>query len=261
MLKFKIEIQDDSITKLGIAAIIDFYQTLSIDSLHLDSVHGFATGVNSMFLNVVIDVRKNRISSSPLIQECYNFFSKHTIPWAWFVVPSSENNDLQQHNFCIIEEAPAMYFDLSKSLPDINQNLNIQALDNRNDLQSWILPVKEGFGADPSDDSFRLLNVKLLQDNCEKLKHFILYYDNDVVSSGTLFMSNDSVMLHNLATKASYTKRGFGSALTIYMMHHAKELGYRHCFLDSSEEGFNLYNNIGFKVYSTTLIYGEKTNK
>ena len=90
---------------------------------------------------------------------------------------------------------------------------------------------------------------------------FVLYYQNEVVSSGTLFMSNNAVMLHNLATKTSYTKRGLGRALTMYMMHHAKQLGYRHCFLDSSEDGFNLYSNIGFKVYSTTTIYTEISNK
>jgi hypothetical protein len=261
MNTYKIEIQDQNITNRGIAAIIDFYQTLAIDSLHLDDVHAFATGVNSMFLNVVIDARKYKINSSTIITECYNFFNKHTIPWAWFVVPGSNNNDLEQNNFAPIEEAPAMYFDLSKSLADINPLFNIQELDNKDDLQLWIEPIKEGFGADPGDDSFRLLNVKLLHDNCEKLKHFVLYHNNDVVSSGTLFISNDAVMLHNLATKTSYTKRGFGSALTMYMMHHAKQLGYRHCFLDSSEEGFNLYSNIGFKVYSTTTIYTEISNK
>jgi len=35
----------------------------------------------------------------------------------------------------------------------------------------------------------------------------------------------------------------------------AKKSGHRYCFLDSSDEGFNLYVRLGFKVYCMTLVY------
>lgn len=199
MYKFESEIQDENITRLGTSAIIDFYKTLSIDSLQNDDVYSFATGVNSMFLNVVIDVRKNRTNSADLISSCADFFANHSVPWAWFVTPSN-TNDMLDNNLSLIEEAPARYFDLADQLPSIPNNLEIQELSTPDDLKSWIIPIKEGFGADPNDDSFRLLNLRILQNNCQTLKHFVLYYENDIASSGTLFISKDVVMLHNLAT-------------------------------------------------------------
>lgn len=63
-------------------------------------------------------------------------------------------------------------------------------------------------------------------------------------------------MIHNVATKTDFKKRGLGTTLTLHMMRIAKDMGFKHCCLDSSEEAFSLYNKIGFKVYCTTLIYG-----
>lgn len=89
------------------------------------------------------------------------------------------------------------------------------------------------------------------------MRHFVAYYQNHIAAAGTFFISDHSVMLHNLATKTIFTRKGIGTALTLYMMEQAKKLGFQHCFLDSSEDGFNLYRKIGFKVYSTTQIYSK----
>ena len=62
-------------------------------------------------------------------------------------------------------------------------------------------------------------------------------------------------MLHNLATKKEFLKKGFGTLLTRYMMLQAKKLGYQHCFLEASEGAFNLYKRIGFKIYSVNSSY------
>jgi ribosomal protein S18 acetylase RimI-like enzyme len=62
-------------------------------------------------------------------------------------------------------------------------------------------------------------------------------------------------MFHNLATKNKFRKSGIGSALTLYMMNEAKKSGFTHGFLDSSDEGFNLYSKLGFKVYCVTSVY------
>ncbi len=60
MQKFTLELEDQEIVQIGVNAIIDFYQTIAIDQLHLPSLHAFATGVESTSLNVVLDVAKDR---------------------------------------------------------------------------------------------------------------------------------------------------------------------------------------------------------
>ena len=259
---FNIEIDNATITKKGISAIIDFYKTMSIDSLQQPDVVAFATGVDSPFLNVIIDTRSYRQNSSDLIKSAANFFDKHNVSWGWFITPGSNENDLLQQGLSLLEEAPAMYFDLSNPLPDIKSDLiRIHEVDSNDDLKEWIQPINEGFEATEGEDSYRKLNVDVLKRGSGKLRHFVAYYQNNLAASGTLFLSDDSVMLHNLATKTAYTKRGIATALTYHMMQQAKQLGFKHCFLDSSEDGFRLYQKIGFKVYSTTLIYSSKTRQ
>ena len=256
MKKFSIELHNQTITKKGIAAIIDFYQTMSIDQLQHRDLLAFATGDNSPFLNVVIDTRPHREGSSDLIKPITDFFDKHHVPWGWFVVPGSHENDLLQQGFSLLEEVPAMYFDLSNLLPILkDERISIQELDNNDDLKIWIQPINEGFQVKDNDENYRKLNVAILKSGSNTLRHFVAYYQNNIAAAGTLFLSKDAVMLHNLATKTAYKKHGIGTALALHMMEKAKQLGFMHCFLDSSEDGFSLYKKIGFEVYSTTLVY------
>ena len=115
--------------------------------------------------------------------------------------------------------------------------------------------MQEGFPSEDNCEIYRKLNAELLSNGEKKFRHFTAYCENEAAVSGTLFLSDKSVMLHNLAAKNKFRKRGIGTALTVYMMSEAKKLGYKHCFLDSSEEGFRLYKDIGFKVYCMTSVY------
>ena len=85
----------------------------------------------------------------------------------------------------------------------------------------------------------------------------IIELQNEPAAAGTLFMSENSVMLHNLATKTQFQRRGIGTALVIHQMAIAKQLGFKHCFLDSSEKAFGLYQNLGFEVYGATKVYSK----
>lgn len=255
-MKYQLEIENSDVTKIGIKSIIDFYNAMSINKLQNDGAFAFVTGVPSPFLNVVIDTRHNRYTSDELLKNFNYLFEKYNMSWVWFINPASYENDLESLGFKLIEEAPAMYFDLEKKLPDlVTQDLKIQELDRADDLKLWINPIKEAYEAPQEDDSFRKLNFDILQKGSTQFKHFIAIHENEVVGAGTLFCTNESVMLHHLATKKAYLRRGIGTALTIFMMNRAKKLGFKHCFLDSSEDGFNMYKKLGFKIYSTTLAY------
>lgn len=255
-MKYNLDIQDPIITDLGIKAIIDFYNAMSIDKMKIDGVFAFVTGVPSPFLNVVIDIINNKSNDSSLLNNFQGFFQKFNMPWVWFINPASYDNNLESLGLKFIEEAPAMYFKLQNELPDgFNIDIKIQELDRADELKSWIVPINEAYEAPKEDDSFRKLNYEILQKGSNQFKHFVATSKNEILGASTLFCSGDSVMLHNLATKKAYTKQGIGTALTISMMSRAKELGFKHCFLDSSEDGFNMYKRLGFKIYSTALAY------
>lgn len=256
MAKFNLDIEDPKITAIGVAAIIDFYRTLAIEVFEDDGVIAFFTGMDSPFLNVAIDSRTIRTNSAATIAAVTQFFNQHSAPWSWFVTPASRQHDLEAQGFSLLEEAPAMYFDLTQSIPDDNNaSIKIEEMGPDSDLKIWIQPINEGFQAKENDDSYRQLNATLLHQGVKKLRHYVAYYDNQVATAATLFLTDEAVMIHNVATKTHFLKKGLGTAITLYLMKEAKKLGFKHCYLDSSEDGFKLYQKLGFKVYSTTLVY------
>lgn len=256
MKKISIELNDDKIVQKGVNSIIDFYHALAIDERSFFEATAFATGVDSPFLNVLFDFRSARKNSTQLIETANNFFNQHHAPWGWFITPASTDHDLIQQGFSLLEEVPAMYFDLSTPLPNPESKfISIQELGNDDDLRTWIQPINEGFQAKEGEDSYRKLNADIVKKGENKFLHFVAYYKDQLAAASTLFLSNDGVMLHNLATKPDFKNHGLGTALTLHMMTRAKKLGFKDCFLDSSEEAFRLYKKIGFKVYCTTFVY------
>lgn len=252
-----IALNNKEITQIGVTAIIDFYRTMSIDSFHLPGLDAFVTGEDSISLNVVIDTRKNSTLNLEIVELMDDFFRKHRVPWGWFISPVSVTENIQSFNFALSYEIPGMYFDLSRVLPSYEKNFFIKEADD--DLHEWIEPLLEGFPTESGehDDIYRKLNANLLRNGNKKLRHFTVYINHEPACSGTLFLSEHSVMLHNLATKNKFKKKGLATALTLHMMSEAKKLKYQHCFLDSSDEGLNLYHRLGFKIYSTTRVYSQ----
>lgn len=255
MTKIDIELNDQIIIKKGVGSIIDFYKTIAKDQFEMPGLSIFITGVNSPFLNVVIDTRTEQTINKEQMKIIKNFFDRYQVPWVWLLTPIAKLNDLELNGLDLLEEAPGMYFDLSKSLPAIQTNFKIEEADENNDLATWIEPLNEGFPGDDSGVCYRKLNADLLNKSEKKLRHFIAYFDNEVAAAATLFLSEDSVMLHNLATKHKFKKRGLGKALALHRMKIAKNLGYKHCFLDASEEGYQLHRKLGLKVYCITKAY------
>jgi len=254
MSKISIELIDKSITLLGVEAIINFYQTMAIDQLQLPGLDAFVTGADSPSLNVVIDTRENDTFNAELIITMTNFFKKHQVPWGWFITAVAAVDDIEKHSFNLLYQTPGMYFDLSNVLPANETNI-VEIKEAEDDLKKWIEPLQEGFPSNDNCEAYRHLNSELLRNGEKKLRHFTAYYQNEVAASATLFLSDYSVMLHNLATKNKFKNRGIGTALTLHMMLEAKKAGQQHCFLDSSEDGCNLYNRLGFKVYCITSVY------
>lgn len=255
MNPLQVDLQDKIITQIGVEAMIDFYQTIAIDYQHFSDIIFFATGCESPFLNIVIDTRDCSNHSSEIIALAKAFFYKHSVPWVWLVTKAA-TQDLQNNGFALIEEVPAMYFSLSNPISSFEiESFSIREVERHDNLSTWIEPLQEGFPSDDNGECYRKLNANLLQKGELKLRHFVGFYHNEIATAATLFLSNKAVMLHNLATKKAFRNKGLGTAITLHMMLQAKQLNYKHCFLESSIEGFNLYRKIGFKIYTASLYY------
>ena len=190
-----------------------------------------------------------------MVQAVDDFFNAHKVPWSWFITPASYEHDLLEQGLILTEKTVGMYFNLLHKLPMMqSHSIHIKEIDKNDDLQVWIEPINEAFQED-DDDSYRKLNAGTLRQSPQKFRHFVAYYNNELAASGTLFVSHEAVMIHNLATKNDFKRKGLGTAMVLHMLKMAKEAGYVHCYLDASEEGILLYQKIGFKQCYKTLIY------
>ncbi len=254
--------KNNKITEAGVAAINDFYQTISVEQIQLPGIRAFVTGVDSSSLNVVLDTRKNTEQlTSEIISSVTNFFKNHQVPWSWFFPASAPGKEIEKYGFNLTYETAAMYFDLSRLLPATKTDSDVVIKEENNDLHEWIEPIAEGFPNSDNGEAYRRLNANLLSSGEEKLRHFTAYYRGEAAASATLFLSeNGATMLHNLATKNRFRKLGIGSSLTLHLMSEAKKSGYKYCFLDSSDAAFNLYQRLGFKTYCVTSEYEIVTN-
>ena len=234
MKKINIELNDPYITHIGIEAVTDFYKTMAIDKLELPGIVAVTTGVNSQFLNVVIDTNVDTNISPETIKAIIDFFVKCNVPWSWFVTQSVVNTSLVEQGFLLLEEMPGLYFDLSNQLPNVHmQHISVQEVDSNDDLSQWVKPLNEGFPTTDGyndNDVYRELNANLLSTGEAKLRHFIAYYKNELAGAATLFIGNNSVMLHNLAVMKKFQRHGIGTALALHRMRIAKQLDFRHCF-------------------------------
>lgn len=253
MAKYIIEVKNQEITEMGAEAITDYFRTMAVDHVQIGELKAFVTGADSPSLNVVLVTKKNVELNPTIINSMAAFFKKHQVQEGWSIAAMAEIKDIEKKGFNLSFKNLGMYFDLSEPIQNIESSITIKEI--YNDLKEWILPLREGFPSKDNCEAYRILNAALLHNGERKLRHFSAYYQGEIAASATLFLSDHSVMLHNLATKNKFKKQGIGTALTLHIMSEAKKLGYRHCFLDSSDEGFNLYTRLGFKTYCKTSIY------
>lgn len=173
-------------------------------------------------------------------------------------MPTCYEHDLLEQGFILTDDKICMHLNLLNKLPKMQPDfITIEEVKQNDDLKMWIQPINEAFGEENEDD-YRNRNADILNSGNQKLRHFKAYYNNEIAASSTLFFSQDAVMVFNLATKIAFQHKGLGTTLMLHMLNIAKNCGYKHCFLESSYEGYDLYKEIGFQVYCTSLVY-EKT--
>lgn len=258
-----IEINDPEILRLGHAAEVAFCLDMAIEHLECEGLVTVSIGLADPILNVVIDTDIAEKDVHEKINAVAKFFKQRNIAWSWIVnslvKPVTLPNYLRQHNLEPLDEFPSLYFDLNNL--DINtppQPLDIREAPQEDELHEWIKPVRASFNSSDNAEGFRKLAAKVQHGVGTVFHHYMVYKQEQIVAAGTLYTGPESIMIHNLATMPDHRNQGLATALTLHMMREAKKLGYRHCFLDSSESGLNIYRRIGFKIYTTSEIFGYK---
>jgi ribosomal protein S18 acetylase RimI-like enzyme len=86
---------------------------------------------------------------------------------------------------------------------------------------------------------------------------YVYYQENIPVATVELFPTDDhTVGIYGLATLAAYRGRGIGSALFTYVLHRAKEQGFRQIILQASADGIGIYRRMGFVEHGVYSEWG-----
>lgn len=251
---------NNSITELGLKIEIAFWRAMSKNELKYPGVTAYVTGVDDSSFNLVIDTQVDEKNITEAISRVREFFKRYKLPWTWITHtlnhPKNIDRLLLANGFQLIEEFPEMYLNLRHELPvHLLSGVTIEEVSAEDTLTEWIKPVRESFPSTDNAEQFRLLNAHLPHGPGTAFRHFVLLQKKVAITSVTLFVTPDAVMIHNLATKPIYRRQGLATLIMIYALREAQQLGIQHCFLDSSSSGYHLYAELGFEVCAISKAY------
>lgn len=260
----KLEVRDEKLITMGVMGGVEFCRMMARELAPADGVVGITIKRPDPVLNLVVHTDIEEKDADQKIKTVVDFYQKNAVAWTWVINPISKPDNLarylEQNNFAYLEEYPSLYYDLSKRIPEkIFNKYDIREAKPEDQLREWIKPISEGFPSSDKGEGFREVNAGLPHGPGTSLRQIMIFDRNQVVTAGTLFLNKEAAMIYNIATRTSARRKGLGTILTVYMMQEAKRLGYQHCFLDSTTSGFNLYHNLGFKVYANNKVYALKS--
>ena len=90
-------------------------------------------------------------------------------------------------------------------------------------------------------------------DNPQKL--FIGFLEDEPVATSQLFLGGGVAGLWGVSTLQSARKRGVGTVMSLHPLRVARSLGYRIAVLDATQQGYGIYERIGFKEVSLPVYY------
>lgn len=258
--------RDSKIQQLGLQANIAFCKAMSAEQLDTGEVIAVIAAIKDSMLNVVMDTQSTDATIEATIAAVKSFYQRHQKEWFWIVGPLSKPESLSQHliknGLSLNETFSSCYFDLKKPLESLSTpNFIIKEATPEDELYEWSKPLNKAFPNSDQAESFRKLNASLPHGEGAAFHHYVGYFNTKPVCCGTLFVTNNAVMIHNVGTDPDYARKGFGTAMTVHAMLHAKQLGYQLCFLDASENGLKVYQRIGFSVYSQSSVFSIKKSK
>ncbi len=223
-----------------------------LNQIELIRVPGF-TLVNSMLpddtFNYAIDADFSSANANKKISEVTDYFTQNNSPFSWWVSPHDKPEDLstqlENQGYNNTENNCAMYFDLdawnerSSSLSELNI---IRATDEKK-LHDFALVLANNDAAFKT--YFSSVAAVLTED--DPIEYYVGYVNGKPVVRGLSCYFAQVAGLHWLSTAPSERRKGYGRAMQEYRLKRAKELGYHVAVLQASNDGYPLYQKLGYQ--------------
>ncbi len=233
-----------------------FYSIISSERMQTEHVLAFATGVQSPTLNHAVIHHVDEQFRQSLIA-CCDFYANKAVPWE-IGVPDKHyqqlHHTLQQHGFVETDTGVAMGLLLqSVKKSPVSTALVMKIMDD--DVEGWSVPVMLGFESTPDRMApYTFRHLSAVQTG-QPIVHFSGFIDHQAVCSLTLTFGDGNVRVDDVATTPQHQRQGYATQLLLAALEHASGLGAQYGFLEASNSGLSVYNNIGFERLFTTHYF------
>ena len=230
-----------------------------------DGIRAFLSGPGHRLLNAVVRTQLEAETADAAIARTLRWFSEASVPFGWWIVPSSEPEDLDRR----LESAglthafdwPAMTVDL-EALPQERavDGLEIRRVADRAELETYIDVVEPAMELPPAFiDALRRASLALGFAADAPLRSYVGYLEGRPVASSALILAGGAAGIYNVGTLEEARRRGIGSAMTLAPLREARREGYRIGTLQSSPMGYAVYEGLGFRETCSFSLYASPT--
>jgi len=209
------------------------------------------TGIPYSFLNNVFYTQLTSENVDEVIQQTLaSLRSKNITKLSWWAEPGTQPKNLGEHlvNQGLIYDhgAPGMAVDLM-GLREVSKpsDLIIKRIDDLEILREFVHTAAIGFGLPEAGESncfdlFAGLGFDL------PLNNYLGYLCGEPVATAELFLGAGVAGIYWVSTVPEARHKGIGSAMTQALSRKACEMGYHIGILHSSEQGIDVYRQLGF---------------
>lgn len=230
-----------------------------------DELFWFITGVPEGSFNGVQWVNLRPATADQRIDETLATFARRNIPGGWLLGPVSAPHDirarLEARGLHVIHRIPTMVADLhapSGYDAPLPEDTLIVPVDDMDMLGQWIITETRGFEASPriAAPLAAIRNALGVPDGTV-MRRFLAWHDGESAATATLFMDSGVAGIYDVCTVPELRRRGLGSAITRAAMQVAIARGYTTAVLQATEDGFDMYQQLGFRTQNEYEVYAK----
>ena len=212
--------------------------------------------------NICVLKNKNSLEKVEDFQEITEYFNKKSFPaavWLWNDNCASKER-MEESGFGLSEIEKGMYIDTCKiKEKDLKyEGFTIKKVSSDKQMEDFSKVIASIFGeteeAHYVKRQYDILGQKKIYTDIE-MTFFVGYFDGTPVSCGTVYVTEESTGIYDVAVKEDCRKKGFGSAMFAYLMGEAKKNNTEYCILQASSDGAGIYRKMGFTDVCDIDVY------
>jgi len=222
----------------------------------------FITGLPDPAFNSIMYacLAPDRIDAA--LAEFHRLRTTYQVPMSWLVGPSSTPADLAhqlaERGLHHRSSLTPMTIQLGR-LPAARSEpagLRIERVATAAQYQTWIATEQQGFELDgPLAIGLVRLRQGMGASPSAPIYHYLGILDGTPVATASLLPAGGIAGVYDVATIPVARRQGIGTAMTLAVLHAARQLGYSQAWLQPSDMGQTLYRRIGFGIACICLVY------